>query len=319
LKNVLSLEPVKNKEWARPLIRIAETFKASGPFIHFPIGGIVFLLYEFCMILLCRALHVSRNPVTVLSDVAIFGLVTGLIFSYSRIYQLETERRRGLVEDHEREYASKQMQLLNDVGKRLEIFSQGIAHSLSAIMFFARAHLVKSSSPQMERDLREIMERIDQVQLLLQELKVSIASKFPPTINQSETPATAESAKAIDSNKILAEDVSMVAGATTRSNLIHYLRRSSRRVLILPINVRYSYDGSSLEFQTYTVNVCEDGACIIFSGDHAGCETAVALQMPENFETKASIKWIQPASENSFRLAGVEFLAKKTAIGIPLG
>ena len=103
-----------------------------------------------------------------------------------------------------------------------------------------------------------------------------------------------------------------------RSSLIHYLRKSSRKVLILPITVRFVRDSSSLEFQTYTVNVCEDGACIIFSGEQVGSETTVAIRMRENFETKACIKWIHPATKNSFRLAGVEFLDKKVPTQICL-
>ncbi len=41
-------------------------------------------------------------------------------------------------------------------------------------MFFTRAQLGRKASPQLERDLREVMERIDQVQLLVSEMQRSV-------------------------------------------------------------------------------------------------------------------------------------------------
>ena len=62
------------------------------------------------------------------------------------------------------------------LSKKLKAFCQGIDHSLSAIMFFTRAQLGRKASPQLERDLREVMERIDQVQLLVSEMQRSVGN-----------------------------------------------------------------------------------------------------------------------------------------------
>jgi hypothetical protein len=195
------------------------------------------------------------------------------------------------------------------LSKKLKGFSQGIDHSLSAIMFFARAQLGHKASPQLERDLREVMERIDQVQLLLSEMQRSVVVSLDDTDaliaaaggNSAEPAATIPIPDSVDEYK----------GAAG----LYSLRKTARKVVILPITVSYASEESQLQFHSYTVNVCEEGACIVFSGNDLGGQAEIGVQMPQEFSARARIRWIQPSRENSFRLAGIEFLDRRVKVG----
>jgi hypothetical protein len=88
----------------------------------------------------------------------------------------------------------------------------------------------------------------------------------------------------------------------------------ARKAVILPITVSYASEDSQLQFDTYTVNVCEEGACIVFSGSDLGSQSEIGIQMPQQLSARARIRWIQPSRENSFRLAGIEFLGQRVKV-----
>jgi hypothetical protein len=238
----------------------------------------------------------------------IFVSASGLLYSYSvfnqRGFKNQRRVRRGF--------------LLSDLSilKKFDSMSEGILESLSAIMFFARAHLVGAEDTQKARDLREIMERIDQVQLLVQEIRVLINGDtgadrqlFPNRYPEPSSPGSG-----IQSN-LLAEQGR--EGSKGRPKRVYSLRKSARKVVILPITVRYLDNKSSLEFQTYTVNVCEEGACIILSSNSLTQEGVIDVRISSEFMAQARIKWIQPFGANLFRLGGIEFLGGKYQTNYP--
>src|SRR5262249_32840794 len=167
---------------------------------------------------------------------------------------------------------------------------------------------------QKARDLREIAERIDQVQLLLKEMQFSADSELGketfaelPQVNDSaaDNPAAAF-AKDADLGEANSHENARSWLKPTAS-----LRKSARKVLILPVTVRFVRAESDLEFQTFTVNICEEGACIIMSSNFLVQEEIIDVQMPPEFTAQARLKWIQPVGTNSFRLGGIEFLGSK--------
>src|SRR5438093_1641168 len=181
-------------------------------------------------------------------------------------------------------------------------------------MFFARAHLVGTENTQKARDLREIAERIDQVQLLLKEMRISVNGEFGREtfaelfqLNESSSTNPAESVI----QKAGLEETSPIEDEKSWLKPVSSLRKSSRKVLIVPVVVRFVQAENSLEFQTFTVNVCEEGACIILSSSFLTQEEIIDVQMPPEFTAQARLKWIQPVGTNSFRLGGIEFLGSK--------
>jgi hypothetical protein len=122
------------------------------------------------------------------------------------------------------------------LSKKLKAFCHGIDHSLSAIMFFTRAQLGRKASPQLERDLREVMERIDQVQLLVSEMQRSVGN-----IGSLDSTAALVAALGSDSAEPAAtitipDSVDEYKGAAG----LYSLRKTSRKVVILPITVNYA-------------------------------------------------------------------------------
>jgi hypothetical protein len=176
-------------------------------------------------------------------------------------------------------------------------------------MFFTRAQLGRKASPQLERDLREVMERIDQVQLLVSEMQRSV--------REVDSIDSRDALRAIDSDNLeptpsipLPDSIGEYQGAPG----LYSLRKTARKVIVLPITVSYAGEESQLQFHTYTLNVCEEGACIVFSGNDLGSQSDIGIRMPEEFEVRARIRWIQPPRENSFRLAGIEFLDRRARV-----
>ena len=272
--------------------------------IHFICGIIAFLIFELSLAALLEILGLTRAGGFFYLEFMIFVSASGLLYSYSvfnqRGFKNQRRVRRGF--------------LLSDLSilKRFDSMSEGILESLSAIMFFARAHLVGAEDTQKARDLREIMERIDQVQLLVQEIRVLINGdtgadrQLFPKSNRYPEPSSPGSG--IQSN-LLAEQGR--EGSKGRPKRVYSLRKSARKVVILPITVRYLDNKSSLEFQTYTVNVCEEGACIILSSNSLTQEGVIDVRISSEFMAQARIKWIQPFGANLFRLGGIEFLDGK--------
>ena len=275
--------------------------------IHIFCGLLAFASYQLVKFFTLSTLGLARNAWMFPFELLIFSLVAVCLSLYSTISRLRSQpttlgHRQS--EDAQKLHSAQ----IASISKKLATFCLGIDHSLSAIMFFARAQLGHNASPQMERDLREVMERIDQIQLLVTEMQRSVEGLGPPgrpdalatdLDSDPETPALS-----------IPESVGEYKGASG----LYSLRKTARKTVIRPIRVSYATEETNLHFDTYTVNVCEDGACIVFSGNDLGIQSEIAIQMPEEFEAKAKIRWIQPARENSFRLAGIEFLDQRVKV-----
>jgi hypothetical protein len=156
------------------------------------------------------------------------------------------------------------------------------------------------------------MERIDQVQLLLSEMRHSVENLG--SFEAENLSMSMPEEEALPTVKVAEAD-----GEYKKEAAVHSLRKTARKVVILPVTVRYSSQEQRLQFHSYTVNVCEEGACIVFSGDDLSGESEIEVQMPQEFGSRARIRWIQPAKENAFRLAGIEFLDRRmTTANSPL-
>jgi len=282
--------------------------------LHYLLPGLLaFLLFEVCFGFLLGLLNLSRSPGFIFLEFLLFASVSGLIHSHTswRNALAQKVRSQALARFQEQ---NKLRSNYRGLVRKLESISDGIVESLSAITFFARAHLVGAENTQKARDLREIAERIDQVQLLLKEMQSSADSELGretltelPQVNDlSSSSPTGAFAKNADSGE-----------ANTHENVRSWLkptaslRKSARKVLILPVTVRFVREEGDLEFQTFTVNICEEGACIIMSSNFLVQEEIIDVQMPPEFTAQARLKWIQPVGTNSFRLGGIEFLGSK--------
>ena len=276
---------------------------------HILWGILAFASYQLILLIALRVLGLGRNLSLFPLELLVFVLVAICLSLYSTVSTLRnqvlTRNRQGV--DEQRRLQSAQIAAY--LSKKLKGFCQGIDHSLSAIMFFTRAQLGRKASPQLERDLREVMERIDQVQLLVSEMQRSVGN-FDSLDSTGALTTGSDSAEPAATIPI-PDSVDEYKGAAG----LYSLRKTARKVLILPITVSYANDESQLQFHTYTVNVCEEGACIVFSGNDLGSQAEIGIQMPQEFAARARIRWIQPSRENSFRLAGVEFLDQRVKVG----
>jgi len=273
-------------------------------------GIVAFVSYELILSIVLQVRGLGRNSSLFPLELLVFALVTVCLSLYSTVLALRNQviAQKDQGADEQRRLQSAQIAAY--LSKKLRAFCQGIDHSLSAIMFFTRAQLERKASPQLERDLREVMERIDQVQLLVSEMQRSVG-------NIGSLDSTAALIAALGSDS--AEPVATIAIPDSVDDYkgaagLYSLRKTSRKVVILPITVSYASEESQLQFHTYTVNVCEEGACIVFSGNDLGSQTEIGIQMPQEFASRARIRWIQPSRENSFRLAGIEFLDQRVKV-----
>jgi hypothetical protein len=274
-------------------------------------GILAYASYQLILSIVLQVLGLGRNLSLFPLELLVFALVTVCLSLYSTVsalrYQVIAQRDQSA--DEQRRLQSAQIAAY--LSKKLKAFCLGIDHSLSAIMFFTRAQLERKASPQLQRDLREVMERIDQVQLLVSEMQRSVGN-----IGSLDSTAALIAALGSDSAEPAAtipipDSVDEYKGAAAG---LYSLRKTSRKVVILPITVSYASEESQLQFHTYTVNVCEEGACIVFSGNDLGSQTEIGIQMPQEFTARARIRWIQPSRENSFRLAGIEFLDQRVKV-----
>ena len=283
----------------------------DGPRLAHVLRGIVaFVSYELILSIVLQVRGLGRNSSLFPLELLVFALVTVCLSLYSTVLALRNQviAQKDQGADEQRRLQSAQ--IATYLSKKLRAFCQGIDHSLSAIMFFTRAQLERKASPQLERDLREVMERIDQVQLLVSEMQRSVGN-----IGSLDNTAALIAALGSDSAEPVAtiaipDSVDEYKGAAG----LYSLRKTSRKVVILPITVSYASEESQLQFHTYTVNVCEEGACIVFSGNNLGSQTEIGIQLPQEFAARARIRWIQPSRENSFRLAGIEFLDQRVKV-----
>ncbi len=271
-------------------------------------GILAFCSYEIFITLLLDALDLKRNPLVFLVELCIFGLASTCLYFHSRTTLLNARRsalgsnsgyrkRFEILSQSHYEHSAMQASL-----------SRGIEQSLSAVMFFARAHLAKSGNSQLQRDLMEVMERIDQIQMLLSEMKIPMISGKSDETNGFRYLESKVSRDTKEDNRVLSPPYLAIG----TSEPVFSLRKSARKTQIIPITVHYSSSDTRLEFQSYTVNTCESGACIVFSDSGIREDTIIEFQIPSEFQSRAIIKWVQPKQADTFGLAGIEFLDSRT-------
>ena len=271
-------------------------------------GILAFCFYEILITLLLDVLHLKRNPLVFFVELCIFGLACTCLYFHSRTTLLNA-RRSALGSDagFRQRFETLARSHYEHSAKQASL-SQGIEQSLSAVMFFARAHLAKSGNSQLQRDLMEVMERIDQIQMLLSEMKIPMISGKSDENEGFRNLESKVPREAKEDNRALGSPyLAMGTSEPTFS-----LRKSARKTQIIPITVHYSASDTRLEFQSYTVNICESGACIVFSDPGIREDTIIEFQIPSEFQSRAIIKWVQPKRADAFGLAGIEFLDSRT-------
>jgi hypothetical protein len=294
--------------------RFLNLFNCSSWLSHFFYGVIAFVIFEFFLGTLLKTLGLSRDRGFFFTEFMIFASVSGVIYFYSRSCPTEGRRQNSPQEVLQLPNQGKLPSNDSDAFSTLDKLSEGIADSLSAIMFYARTNLVHEENSQKIRDLREIMERIDQVQLLIQ----NMAALLTGVPQKQASRVSADEQAFIPKQLEIPKDgtTGQVCGTLNRDTARPYsfLRKSARKVLILPTTVRIIKNEKNMEFETYTINVCEEGACIIFADNVLADKAVIDVQIAAHFESRARIKWIQLSHESSFRLAGIEFLESKLPV-----
>lgn len=279
-----------------------DSTEQQGALWHFVWAGAAFVLYQLILGSVLSYARVVRNSAILPFEVFVFGSVATVLCLYSRIIRLQREVAEAGARsprDDRRIHSAKLKALLT---KRVAGLHQAIDQSLSAIMFFVRAQLGRAGTTQLQRDLREVMERIDQIKLLLLEMQHAVEDL--DLLEAAPSSGTLPQPEASRENS-----VTPFRGTTS----LNSLRKASRKAVVLPVTIRYFDRDTTLEFHTYTVNVCESGACILFASQDLENHSEVGVEMPQDFSSQARIRWIQPFRENSFRLAGIEFLSQRLA------
>jgi hypothetical protein len=273
-------------------------------------GILAFATYQFLLSVVLQTLGLARNLSLLPLELLVFALIAVCLSLYSTVLMLRGQVLTATSQDVDEQRRIHSIRIAAYLSEKLGALCQGIDHSLSAIMFFARAQLGRKVSPHLERDLREVMERIDQVQLLVSEMQRSVENLDSLDSSNAFLAAAASDSAEPLSSVAVHESVDEYRGAKG----LYSLRKMARKAVILPITVSYASEDSQLQFDTYTVNVCEEGACIVFSGGDLGSQSEIGIQMPQQFSARAKIRWIQPSRENSFRLAGIEFLGQRVKV-----
>jgi hypothetical protein len=291
--------------------RFRNIFNCSSWLSHFFYGVIAFSIFELLLGTLLKSLALSRNRGLFFTEFLTFALASIVIYFYSRTYQTEAKRHGFFQEVSQvRNRGNIHRTGSDDLGN-LDKLSEGIRDSLSAIMFYARTNLVHEENSQKTRDLREIMERIDQVQLLIQNMTTLLTGTQPKSASVESTDLQPFTQKELQINSEITTDQLSETFNGDIGRRHSFLRKSARKVLILPITVRMMKNEKNMEFQTYTINVCEGGACIIFVDNVLSDKAVIDVQISAHFESQARIKWVQLSCESSFRLAGIEFIESK--------
>lgn len=292
----------------KPLTRQAWLLGSQSLAVIIGWGILAFCSYEILITLLLDVLRLRRNPLVFLVELCIFGLACACLYFHSRSTLLNA-RRSALASDSgfRQRYEMLAQSNFEHSAKQASL-SEGIEQSLSAVMFFARAHLANSGNPQLQRDLMEVMERIDQIQMLLSEMKMPM---IPGKGDETKGFRNREKKVSKDTNEGHPALGSPYQGISS-SEPVYSLRKSARKTQIIPVTVHYSSSDTRLEFQSYTINTCESGACIVFSDPGIREETIIEFQIPREFQSRAIIKWVQPKRADAFGLAGIEFLDSRT-------
>jgi hypothetical protein len=291
--------------------RFRNLFKSSSWLTHFFYGVVAFSIFELLLGTLLKSLALSRNRGLFFTEFLTFALASLAIYFYSRTYRTEAKRHGFLQERSQVRNGVDTLRTGSDDFANLDKLSEGIRDSLSAIMFYARTNLVHEENSQKTRDLREIMERIDQVQLLVQNMTTLLTGTQLKSATAESKELQPLAGKESETNSAIRTDQSSEIFNGDIVERHPFLRKSARKVLILPITVRMIKNEKNMEFQTYTINVCEGGACIIFVDNVLSDKAVIDVQIAAHFESQARIKWVQLSRESSFRLAGIEFIESK--------
>jgi hypothetical protein len=294
----------------KPLTRQAWLLGSQSLAVIIGWGILAFCFYEILITLLLDALHLNRNPFVFFVELCIFGLACACLYFHSRTTLLNA-RQSALGSDFgfRQRYEILAQSNLEHSARQASL-TEGIDQSLSAVMFFARSHLAKSGNSQLQQDLVEVMERIDQIHMLLSEMKMPTApgksdeNKGFRNLENKPSRGTKEAHRALGS----------LNPAMGTLEPVFSLRMSARKTQIIPIIVHYSSSDARLQFQSYTINTCKSGACIVFSDPGISEDTIIEFQIPSEFQSRAIIKWVQPKRADAFGLAGVEFLDRALSI-----
>jgi hypothetical protein len=278
--------------------RLLENATFPKWFVQGSVCLVAFLACEVLQAAVFSLLSLSRPPGFIFMEFVAFAAVAGVLYFQDHA-QLLNIRQQSLMRE-----LSTQQKLSRMRPARLNIFenlfrlSEGVAESLSAIMLYARTKMTQSPQPVESRDLKEVMERVDQVQLLVQEMSQLTRENFLESRSQESSSKGSLS---------LLGDSSVGYAGKNWPKLTQSLRRNSRQVSVLPATIRLKEGEVDLEFQTYTVNISEQGACILFSSESLMEDGTIGIALPADFSSRARIRWIRSPQNNSFRLAGVEF------------
>ena len=134
--------------------RFLNLFNCSSWLSHLLYGVGAFLIFEFFLGTLLKTLGLSRDRGFFFTEFMIFASVSGVIYFYSRSCPTEGRRQNYPKEVSQLQNQSKVARNDSDAFSNLDKLSEGIADSLSAIMFYARTNLVHEENSQKTRDLR---------------------------------------------------------------------------------------------------------------------------------------------------------------------
>ena len=279
--------------------QIQENGKFPKWFVHGTICLLAFLVFEVLQAFAFVALSLSRPDGFIFLEFFTFAAIAGIIYFQDHAHQLVL-RQQSLIR-----VVSEQQRLNRMRPARLNVFenlfrlSEGVAESLSAVMLYARSKLGQKPNPVDSRDLREVIERVDQVQLLVQEMGQLTRDNFLESRNTLVDPKKTIS--------IFGESSQGYAGKDW-PKLSQSLRRNSRQVSVLPATIRLHEGENHRQFHTYTVNISEQGACILFSDESLKEDETIGIALSSDFKSRAKIRWVHSPQGNSFKLAGVEFV-----------
>ncbi len=268
-------------------------------FVHGSICLLAFMTFEVLQAASFAFLSLSRSAGFAFLEFLAFVAVAGILYFQDHAHQLVITQQSLMREFSNQQRLTRMRPARLNVFENLFRLSEGVAESLSAVMLYARTKLGQRPSPLDARDLREVMERVDQVQLLVQEMGQLTRDNF---LESKNAPNDSK-----NSSSLFGESSQGYAGKDW-VKLSQSLRRNSRQVSVLPATIRLEEGENNTEFQTYTVNISEQGACILFSGESLKEDETIGMALPSDFKSRAKIRWIRAPQNNSFRLAGVEFI-----------
>ncbi|MEW5979831.1 MAG: PilZ domain-containing protein [Acidobacteriota bacterium] len=252
---------------------------------HLLAGSLAFVGFEILLWLVLDFLGQLRNPAYLIFDLLLFLSCASILALVSSLRLVSAQARQDPSNrpNDQPVYIEPLPESQSELLRQLTTRAQD---SLSAIMFYARARSQSPSGPQDLADLREVMERVEQVHLLLERMtQLASGTSFE---NIPDAP-------------------DWIPFQAPPSKPPHCLRKTGRKTVILPVKVQYFNGDASREFQTYTINLSAEGACLIFSSSPIDLGASIRVEMEGQLEAEAHICWIQAKQDRSFRLAGIQF------------